>query len=145
MKFEGSYTINAPRQKVWEFLIDPNAIAKCLPDLQRLDIEGPDKFSALVKVGVGFIKGDFKMRLQITEKQPPSHATMTITGSGASSSVDVLTTIDLADKGPATELKWTADVKVGGLMAGLGQRMMGSATEKTVSDMFECVKKQLEA
>lgn len=145
MKFEGSYIINAPRQKVWEFLIDPNAIAKCLPDLQRLDIEGPDKFSALVKVGVGFIKGDFKMRLQITEKQPPSHATMTITGSGASSSVDVLTTIDLTDKGPATELKWAADVKVGGLMAGLGQRMMGSATEKTVSDMFECVKKQLEA
>jgi hypothetical protein len=145
MEFSGTYEIKAPRQKVWDFIIDPNKIAKCLPDLKSLEVETEDRFVATVRVGVGFIKGDFKFKLQIAEKQPPSKARLKGQGSGSGSSVDIDTAIDLAEMAGRTKMNWKADVKVGGVMAGLGQRLMGSATEQQIAQMFECVRKELEA
>jgi carbon monoxide dehydrogenase subunit G len=144
MNFEGTYDVKAPREKVWAFVIDPNKIGRCMPDLKNLEVVEEDRFNAIVRVGIGFIKGDFKFRLEIAEKQPPSHAHLKGTGSGSSSSVDMDTTIDLTEIPGGTRLAYKADVKVGGMMAGLGQRMMGGATEKTLNDVFACVRRELE-
>ena len=144
MNFEGSYELKVPREAVWDFIIDPNKIGKCLPDMKNLEVEGEDKFTAVIRVGIGFIKGDFKFRLAIAEKNPPSHARLTGRGAGSGSSIDMDTAIELAEVPGGTKLTYKADVKVGGVMAGLGQRMMAGATEKTVNDVFDCVKRQLE-
>jgi len=129
---------------VWDFVIDPNKIGKCLPDLKSLEVEGEDRFNAVVRVGIGFIKGDFNFRLAIVEKNPPTLARLKGTGTGSGSTVDLDTTMTLTEFPGGTRLAYKADVKVGGIMAGLGQRMMGGATEKTVNQVFECVKKELE-
>ncbi len=144
MIFEGTHDLKAPREKVWDFVIDPNKIGRCLPDLKSLEVTGEGKFNALVRVGVGFIKGDFKFRLEFVEKKPPSHARLKGTGSGSGSSIDMDTVIELTDMPGGTKLAYKADVKVGGVMAGLGQRMMEGATQKTVSDVFACVRTELE-
>ncbi len=136
--------MKAPAEKVWEFVIDPNKIGKCMPDLKSLEVTGEDKFSAIVRVGIGLIKGDFKFRLEIADKHAPSHARLKGIGSGSSSSVDMDTTIDLTEIPGGTKLVYKADVRVGGMLAGLGQRMMGGATEKTVKEVFECVRRELE-
>ncbi len=144
MNFEGTYDVKAPREKVWGYVIDPNKIGKCLPDLKSLEVQGEDKFTAVVRVGIGPIKTDFRFRLEIVEKTPPAHARLKGTGTGSGSSVDLDTSIDLTEITGRTRLAYKADVKVGGVMAGLGQRMMGSATEKTVNEVFECVRRELE-
>ncbi len=144
MNFEGSYDIKALRNEVWDFVIDPNKIGKCLPDMKSLEVQGDDKFSAVVRVGIGPIKSDFRFRLEIVEKTAPARARLRGTGTGSGSSVDLDTSIDLTEIAGRTRLAYKADVKVGGVMAGLGQRMMGSATEKTVGEVFECVRRELE-
>ena len=144
MNFEGTYEVKAPRDKVWEFIIDPNKIGKCLPDLKHLEVEGQDKFKAIVRVGIGFMKGDFIFQLAIVEKTPPSHARLTGTGSGSGSKVDLDTSIDLIEIDGGTKLVYKTDLKIGGVMSGLGQRVIGGTTEKTVNDVFAYVKKQLE-
>lgn len=144
MEFSGSYELKAPRQKVWDFIIDPNKIAKCLPDLKNLEVQGADRFVATVRVGVGFIKSDFKFNLAIVEKQPPNKARLKGNGTGSGSSVDMDTSIELTEIPVGTKMDYKADVKVGGVMAGLGQRLMGSATEQAMTQMFECVKRELE-
>lgn len=137
--------MNAPREKVWEFVIDPNKIGKCLPDLKSLEVGPNNTFTAIARVGIGFMKGDFKFQLAIVEQNAPSHAKLKGTGSGAGSSVSMDTSIDLAEAGGGTNLTYKADVEIGGTLASVGQRVIGGTTEKTITQVFECVKRQLEA
>lgn len=144
MNFEGTLEVKAPKNKVWDFVIDPNRIGKCLPDLKSLNIEGEDRFAAVARVGIGFMKGDFRFQLAIVEKNPPSHARLKGTGTGVGSSLDLDTSIDLSETEMGTKLTYVADVTIGGTLAGVGQRIIGSTTQQTMSAVFTCVKKQLE-
>ena len=144
LNFEGTYQINAPRGKVWDFVIDPNKIGKCLPDLKSLEVEAGNRFVAVARVGIGFMKGDFKFQLAIVEQDPPSHARLKGTGTGVGSSVNVDTSIDLAEADGGTKLTYKADVQIGGTLASVGQRVIGGTTEKMIVQVFSCVKKQLE-
>ena len=145
LNFEGTYQINAPRQKVWDFVIDPNKIGKCLPDLKNLEVGADNKFTAVARVGIGFMKGDFKFQLAIVEQNPPSHARLKGSGTGVGSSVMMDTSIDLAEADGGTKLTYRADVQIGGTLASVGQRVIGGTTEKTIAEVFSCVKRQLEA
>ena len=144
MNFEGTFEVKAPRDKVWDFLIDPNKIGKCLPDLKSLQVEADNKFTAIARVGIGFMKGDFKFQLAIVEQIPPSHARLKGTGTGVGSSMNMDASIDLADSETGTKLTYKADVKIGGTLASVGQRVISGTVEKTVSEVFNCVKRQVE-
>jgi carbon monoxide dehydrogenase subunit G len=136
--------VNAPREKVWEFVIDPNKIGKCLPDLKTLEVNADNTFTAVARVGIGFMKGDFKFQLAIVEQNPPSHARLKGTGSGAGSSLDMDTSIDLVERDGGTQLTYKAAVQIGGTLASVGQRVIGGTAEKTIAQVFECIKSQLE-
>jgi len=136
--------MKASRDKVWDFVIDPNKIGKCLPDLKSLQVEADNKFTAIARVGIGFMKGDFRFQLAIVEQTPPSHARLKGTGSGVGSSMNMDTSIDLADSDTGTKLTYKADVQIGGTLASVGQRVIGGTIEKTISDVFTCVKRQVE-
>ena len=129
---------------MWEFVIDPRKIGKCLPDLKSLDVEAENKFTALARVGIGFMKGDFKFQLAIVEQIPPSHASLKGSGSGVGSNVSMDTSIDLYNVEGGTKLTYKADVQIGGTLASVGQRVIGGTVEKTIAQVFDCVKKQLE-
>ena len=87
MHFEGTFTTKAPAEKVFELLLNPNEISKCLPDLQSVDVKSEDKFDAAVKIGVGPIKGNFTFHLTVVEKEPPKHARLKAQGSGSGSKI----------------------------------------------------------
>jgi carbon monoxide dehydrogenase subunit G len=144
MHFEGNFDIKAPRQKVWDFISIPNNLAKCLPDLQKLEVAAPDRFKATIKAGVGFVKGTFNFEFTMLDMQPPTHAKLSAHGSGTGSTVDLETAIDLSDLPDGTRMAWKADAKVGGLIASVGQRLLEGAAQKLVNNLFTCLKKQLE-
>jgi hypothetical protein len=143
LTFEGAIQVQAPREKVWDFVIDPNKMGNCLPDLKSLEVESENKFTAVARVGVGFMKGDFKFQLAIVEQDPPSHARLKGTGTGVGSSVNMDASIDLADVDGGTRLTYKADVQIGGTLASVGQRVIGGTVEKTITEVFDCVKRQL--
>lgn len=145
LHFEGRLTIAAPRDRVWAFIVDPQAVSKCLPDVQRLEVLEDGRFKVVVRVGVGFIKGNFGFEIGMKDLQPPAHAVGTGRGGGLGSAVDVTSTIDLADDGGATRLDWTADVVISGPIASLGARVLDSTVEKKTGELFQCLKTQLEA
>jgi carbon monoxide dehydrogenase subunit G len=73
LKIEGSYTFKAPRQKVWDVLLDPKIMAQCIPGCESLKGVGPDQYIATMKVGVAAVKGTYKGKVSIREKQAPAH------------------------------------------------------------------------
>ena len=145
LHFEGRLAIAAPRDRVWAFIVDPQAVSKCLPDVQRLEVLEEGRFKVVVRVGVGFIKGNFGFEIGMKDLQPPAHAVVTGRGGGLGSAVDVTSTIDLADDGGTTRLDWKADVVISGPIASLGARVLDSTVEKKTGELFQCLKAQLEA
>src|SRR2546428_12732679 len=118
---------------VFDVLIDPKQISKCMPAPQKLDVKSKEEFTAVVRAGVSFIKGDFTLNFRLVESDPPTHAKLVARGSGIGSAVDLETIIDLSDSGDGgTLMKWQGGAEGGGRDASAWERLLGSQAEKNI-------------
>ncbi len=145
MHLEGSFETPAARKLVWDFLLNPNEIAPCFPDLQSLEVRSPESFKAKVKVGISVVKGTMDFDFQITDKIPPSSAKLIGTGKGVGSSIEMQTTFTLEDLSSGTKVGWVADAKIVGIMAGLGTKLVDSTSSKMVTQILENLQSKLQA
>src|SRR5438093_4946310 len=135
MKLEGSYEVPAPRQTVWDAFLDPARLKQAIPGCEKLEAIGPDEYKATMKVGVGGVKGTFEGKVRLTEKKPPESYKMAVEGSGGPGFIRGETLIKLSDADNGTRVAYSADVQVGGLIASVGQRMLGGVS-KMLADKF---------
>ena len=143
MKLEGSYNIPAPRDRVWQALLDPEQISKAIPGCEKLEAIGPDEYKATMKVGVAAVKGTFEGKVRLSEKAPPTRYKMAVEGSGSPGFVRGEAAMELTEIEGGTRVAYTADVQVGGLIAGVGQRMLGGVAKMTVDQFFSRMAEQL--
>lgn len=146
MHFEGETVINAPRQRVWEYVSDPNNTLHYVPLIKKLEIHDKQRFSTVVGVGVGSISGTFRLDFLIEKEIPPSFTKLVATGSGIKSTVGFEALVDLSEiTENKTLMKWSSEANVGGLIAGVGQRLLRMAAEKTMNQLFERLRSNLES
>jgi carbon monoxide dehydrogenase subunit G len=133
MHFEGKLSIKAPRDKVWAFLTDPDAVSKCAPGLESLEIVEPGKkFRATTSVGFGAVKVRFVNDVEWVALDAPNHASMKAHGKAPGSGVDATTSMDLSDGADGgTDLAWQADVSVVGTVASLAARLMTASARRS--------------
>jgi carbon monoxide dehydrogenase subunit G len=143
MHLEGSFETPASRKVAYDFLLNPNDIAPCLPDLQSVEVLSPDSFRAKVKVGIGLVKGNMDFAFRVIDKVPPASAKLVGTGRGVGSSVDIQTGFKLEELGSGCKVSWIADVTMSGMIAGLGSRMLDSTSTKMVEQVVENFKSKL--
>jgi hypothetical protein len=135
MKLEGAYDVPAPRQKVWDAFLDPATLQQAIPGCEKLEALGNDEYKATLKVGVGGVKGTFEGKVRLSEKKAPDSYRLAAEGSGGPGFVRADTLITLSDAGGGTRVAYAADVQVGGLIASVGQRMLGGVS-KMMADKF---------
>jgi carbon monoxide dehydrogenase subunit G len=135
MKLEGSYEVAATRQKVWDAFLDPKILKQAIPGCEKLEAIGPDEYKATMKVGVGGVKGTFEGKVRLSDKNPPDSYKMAVEGAGGPGFIRGETIITLTDSGTGTKVSYTADLQVGGLIASVGQRMLGGVS-KMMADKF---------
>ena len=135
MKLESSYDVSAPRQKVWDAFLDPERLRQAIPGCEKLEALGNDEYKATMKVGVGGVKGTFEGKVRISDKKPPDSYKMLVEGSGGPGFVRGEAVITLSDIPGGTRVSYTADLQVGGLIASVGQRMLGGVS-KMMADQF---------
>ena len=144
MRFSGTEHIPAARQKVWQFVTNPEAVARCVPDVDKLEVVDPTRFKAQVKAGIGPVRGKFGFDITWKELTEPSHAQMMAQGKTPGSAVTVDSTIDLAEtSAEETELSWSADVVVHGMIASVGARLLDGFARKQAEQFFGCIRQQL--
>jgi len=143
VKLAGQYILPAPPAKVWELLTDPVRLPKLLPGCERLDPDGPDRFKAAVKFGLAAISGNYSGTVEFAEKKPPKSMRMKFSGKGVPGFVDGVGHIELVEKSGQTELRYTGDAQVGGMIAAVGQRMIEGAARKIVDQFFAAAAEEL--
>ncbi|MBI4489999.1 MAG: carbon monoxide dehydrogenase subunit G [Deltaproteobacteria bacterium] len=137
MKIEGSYVFKAPRERVWDVLLDPKIMAQCMPGCEGLREIGPDRYEATMKIGIAAVKGTYKGKVSIKEKQPPFHYVLSGEGSGGPGFMQGDVVIDLDERDGQAMLKYSTDAKVGGVIAGVGQRMLGGIAKMMMDQFFK--------
>jgi uncharacterized protein len=136
MKLEGAYQVPASRQQVWDAFFDPDRLRQAIPGCEKLEAIGPDEYKATMKIGVGGVKGTFEGKVKLADKNPPESYKMAVEGSGGPGFIRGDTLITLSDaEGGGTRVAYSADVQVGGLIASVGQRMLGGVS-KMMADKF---------
>ena len=73
MKVEGTHELHASLGRVYETLIDPAVLQRCIPGCERLEKTGENAYSATLRTGVGSIKGLFTGNVRLEDLKPPRH------------------------------------------------------------------------
>ncbi len=109
-----------------------------------MEATGEDSYDAVLKIGIGAIKGTFKGRVRMQDKQPPSQYKLGIEGKGAPGFLSGQGVIRLEESGADTNVSYSGDVQIGGLIASVGQRMLQGFAKQQITSFFAALAKETE-
>jgi carbon monoxide dehydrogenase subunit G len=143
MKVSGTAVLQAAVDEVYAALHDPAVLVATIPGCERLEQVGADSYRMTVTAGVAAIRGSFTGEVRLTDQQPPNSFVLRASGSGAPGTVtaDVAVTLTTAESG--TLLAYDADAVVGGMVGGVGQRVLVGVAKKTAGEFFAAVNSSL--
>jgi hypothetical protein len=140
MKIAGTAALRATPEQVWDAFHDPEVLARCLPGCESLTETGPDAYAMTVTAGVAAIKGTYDGTVALTDPEPPGQFRMRAKGAGGPGTVEAEVLVRLAPSASGgTDLAYDADATVGGVIGGVGQRMLSGVTRKMAGQFFEAV------
>ena len=144
MKLSGEAMLQAGVDEVYAGLTDPALLVRAIPGCQRLEQTGPDTYKATVSAGVASIKGTFDGEVRLSDRVPPHSFTLHASGAGAPGTVTAVARVALAPAdGGGTALRYDADATIGGVIGGVGQRMISGVARRTAGDFFAAVDREL--
>jgi uncharacterized protein len=143
MNLEGSHLFNAPRDRVWALFNDPDVLARATPGCERLEPIGPDEFEATLSVGVAAVKGVYQGKLSIVDKKPPESYTLRVEGSGRPGFVKGEGRLTLSPQDGGTLATIRAEAQVGGVIAAVGQRLLGAASRMLMEQFFSALEAEI--
>ncbi|MFG1942959.1 carbon monoxide dehydrogenase subunit G [Nonomuraea sp. NPDC048826] len=145
MKVAGSAVIGVERNRVWAALQDPSVLVCTIPGCERLEECGPDTYRMTVNAGVASLKGVYQGEVALAEPSAPERFVLRARGQGAPGTVDATVSVRLSEIDGGTRVDYDADAVIGGMIGGVGQRMLGSVARKTAGEFFAAVERHLTA
>jgi carbon monoxide dehydrogenase subunit G len=139
VKLAGEAVLHAPVDRVWAALRDPAVLVATIPGCERLVATGPDSYDMTVTAGVASIKGSYAGSVSLAELPQPNTFLMKASGAGGPGTVSADVTVTLSeadDSGEATRLRYDADAVIGGVIGGVGQRMLIGVAKKLAGEFF---------
>jgi carbon monoxide dehydrogenase subunit G len=143
MDISGSYTFNAPPERVWNVLMDPDVIASCIPGCDKFEPDGDDRYRATLTIALAAITGTYAGTVVLSDKVPHSSYRLTAEGQGRPGFVKGSSAITLRAEGDATVVDVSGTVQTGGPIARVGQRLIGSVSKMMLDRFFACLQSKL--
>jgi carbon monoxide dehydrogenase subunit G len=139
MELHGTYIFDASRDRVWNLLMDPAVVFSCAPGCDRFEPLGNDQYSATLTVSVAMITGRYEGTVTIADKVPPTAFRLIVEGRGSVGFVKGDSHVTLREEGPSTAVDVSAAVEVGGAVARVGQRLLGTVSKMMLDRFFACL------
>lgn len=143
MTLDGTHLFSAPRDRVWAAFSDPAVLARATPGCERLDPVGPDEFEATLSVGVAAVKGIYQGKLVILDKKPLEGYTLRVEGSGRPGFVKGEGRLALTEENGGTRATIKGEAQVGGVIAAVGQRLLGAAARMLMEQFFSALEAEV--
>ncbi len=145
LRVKGTENIQAPAARVWEALVDPVLLQRCIPGCKSLELVGDQLYQATMEVGVAAVKGKFEGQVQLSDLAPPRRIVLNVQADGPTGFVNATAHIELASSADSTQVGYDGQADIGGKIAGVGQRVVGGVTKFLAGQFFKALKKELSA
>jgi uncharacterized protein len=144
MRIAGTATLHAPVEAVYAALQDPSVLVRTIPGCERLEQVGEDAYAMTVTAGVASVRGTYAGDVRLTDHQAPNAFRLQASGSGTPGTVAADVTVNLSpgDNG-TTVIAYDADTVVGGMIGGVGQRLLTTVAKRTAGEFFTAVEEVL--
>ena len=144
LSYNGQEKVQAPPAAVWAFVQDPQRVAACLPDVQDIQVTGPNQMTATVNVGVGMVRGKFKFNIDVQPDEASNRVNVKVKGGGLGSVIDMVAGANIIDNGDGTTtLDWNGDADMRGPIATVGGRMLDPQAQKLIQKTFQNMSAQI--
>lgn len=143
MKISGEARIKAPVEKVWDALLDPAVLVRTIPGCERLEATGENSYAMTVTAGVAAIRGTYAGTCELRDLHRHESLVLKAQGAGAPGTIGADVLVRFAGDGDSTTLTYDADAIVGGMIGGVGQRMLGSVSKRMAGEFFSNVEQVL--
>jgi len=144
MRIAGENTLHAPVSRAWEALLDPAVLVATIPGCERLVATGENSYDMTVTAGVAAIKGTYAGTCVLSDLSEPASLVMKLDGAGAPGTIGATVNVSFASASDdTTTVTWDADAVVGGMIGGVGQRMLTSVSKRMAGEFFGNVDKAL--
>lgn len=145
MKVEGTYSFKATRERVWETLLDPAVLTSCIPGCEKFEQVADDAYDVVLRIGIAAITGTYSGKVTVLDKNYPESYRMVVEGSGSGGTVRGEGRLTLQARSGETDITVEGDAQVTGVIARVGQRLMGSVSRMLMNQFFACIKEKVEA
>jgi carbon monoxide dehydrogenase subunit G len=145
MKLEGTYRFEASPELVWEVFTDPRHLKKAIPGCERMEEYEPHKYDALLKISIAAVKGSYDSKFEMVDLAPPRQYRLIAEGSGRPGFVKGYSVIKMTGANGGTVLNYQGELQVGGLIAGVGQRMINGIAKLMLNQFFEKMGEELKS
>ncbi|WP_110208554.1 SRPBCC family protein [Nocardioides daejeonensis] len=144
MKFTGENVLKADVDRAWQALLDPAVLVRTIPGCERLEATGENAYAMTVTAGVASIKGTYAGTCVMSDLVDRQSLKMKLDGAGAPGTIGAVVDVRFADNGDGTTtISYEADAVVGGMIGGVGQRMLTSVSRRMAGEFFGNVDKVL--
>ena len=144
MELSGTYTFQAPRQAVWDAIMDPEALSQILPGCESLEQVSENEYKGALNVRVGPVQGRFMGKVTLSELNEPESFHMLVDGRGPAGFVKGQGEARLEEQDGATVLTYNGQAQVGGRIAGVGQRMLDTTARSLTRQSLENLDKLIQ-
>lgn len=146
-RIEETFRVEAPIERVWQHIIDPYRVVRCLPGAELTGEESDRTYLGRVKVKVGPIMASYAGRAQLADVDEAAHS-VRLTGegreSGGAGSARLAMTSRLTTMADgATEIHVEADIDVAGKIIQFGRGMIEGVSKQLFRQFAECIRAEL--
>lgn len=139
MEISGSYTLYAPRERVWSCLLDPAVLKGAIPGCEQLVQTADDQYRIRLRIAVAAVKGVgiYESTLRLTERHELDQYHIAVEGSGMRSVVRGGGTVTLEARAPSTTVvTYQGEAQLDGAIAGVGRRLAGVLARRLINHFF---------
>jgi carbon monoxide dehydrogenase subunit G len=145
MQLTGKHVVNASPSKVWEMLMDTNTLARIVPGISRLEKTGDNKYKSIIEIKLGPVNSSFTGDLQMEEITDQKGFTLKVQQNSKIGNANAAIKISLLPvTDHQTEVAFGGDVKLSGMLASMGQRIIGGVANTLTKQFFANLEKEVE-
>src|SRR6266705_7057632 len=147
MQLENSFTVSAPPDQVFEYLLDVNKIVGCVPGAELTEVVDQSTFKGKVKVKVGPITVAYSGTARISERNETDR-TATLTAEGRETtgpgSARATAQMSVQTAGEGSLVRIVTEYHIAGRVAQFGRGVMEDVSKRLINDMANCIQANLE-
>ena len=140
MKIENTQILESNLQKVWDALHDEQVLKECIPGCEALIKTSENSYSVTIRIKISAMTGEYVGSIQIQDVSPLDEYTMVVEGTGSGGTVKATVTLSFNQVKEGTEIHISGDTTVSGIIARVGQRILGGASRMLINQFFGCIR-----